>query len=86
MQSRSRLTTLVASLPAVSPNYRVPAVVYWPPLATSPSVSTNRYVGNEDKDLSYHGCCRSLKLFKKYLNSQHSLTQVNFFRQLTREI
>ena len=49
MQSRSRLTTLVASLPAVSPNYRVPAVAYWPPLATSPSVSTNRYVENEDK-------------------------------------
>ena len=53
MQSRSRLTALVASLPAVSLNYGVPAVAYRPPPATSQSVSTNRYVGNEEKDLSY---------------------------------
>lgn len=53
MQSRSRLTALVASLPAVSLNYGIPAVAYRPPSATSPSVSTNRYVENEEKDLSY---------------------------------
>ena len=52
MQSRSRLTGLVSSLHAVYLNYESPALAYWPPSATSPSVSTNRHVGNEDKDLS----------------------------------
>ena len=52
MQSRSRLTGFVSSLHAVYPNYESPALTCWPLLATFPSVSTNRHVGNEDKDLS----------------------------------
>ena len=49
---------MVTSFPAVSLDRVIPAEAFWPPLARPPSVLTNRYAGNEDKEVS----CRKKSL------------------------